>query len=73
MFSDDCAVRKSGLVRGVVRLLGRLQIDARRQLAITSYCLRAFFDAHLKPLDGPPPAMLSPAYPRASADQIAVY
>jgi predicted dienelactone hydrolase len=63
MFSDDGAVRKSGLVRGVVRLLGRLQIDARRQLAITSYCLRAFFDAHLKPFDGPPPAIPSPEYP----------
>ncbi|HKW03387.1 MAG TPA: hypothetical protein VJN96_26415 [Vicinamibacterales bacterium] len=63
MFSDDGAVRKSGLVRGVVRLLGRLQIDARRQLAITSHCLSAFFDAHLKPLDGPPPAMLSADYP----------
>src|SRR5262249_20965282 len=50
MFSDDGAVRKSSLVRGVVHLLGRLDIDARRQLAVTSYCLHAFFDAHLKGL-----------------------
>jgi pimeloyl-ACP methyl ester carboxylesterase len=62
MFSDDGAVRKSSAVRGVVRLLGRLQIDARRQLAITSYCLRAFFDAHLKGLDAPG-AIPSPEYP----------
>src|SRR5262245_4729191 len=62
MFSDDGAVRKSSLVRGVVRLLGRLEIDARRQLAVTSYCLRAFFDAHLKGLDAPG-AIPSPEYP----------
>jgi len=62
MFSDDGAVRKSSLVRGVVRLLGRLQIDARRQLAVTSYCLRTFFDAHLKGLDASP-AIPSPEYP----------
>jgi pimeloyl-ACP methyl ester carboxylesterase len=62
MFSDDGAVRKSSVVRGVVRLVGRLEIDARRQLAITSYCLRAFFDAHLKELDAPP-AIPSPEYP----------
>jgi predicted dienelactone hydrolase len=54
MFSDHGAVRKSSLVRGALRLLGRLEIDARRQLAVTSYCLRAFFDAHLKGLQAPP-------------------
>jgi hypothetical protein len=62
MFSDDGVVRKSSLVRGMLRLLGRLEIDARRQLAITSYCLRAFFDAHLKELDASP-AIPSPEYP----------
>jgi predicted dienelactone hydrolase len=62
MFSDDGAVRKSSLVRGVVRLLGRLEIDARRQLAITSYCLRTFFDAHLKGI-GTSPAIPSKEYP----------
>src|SRR5262245_40180975 len=60
MFSDDGAVRKSSVVRGVVRLLGRLQIDARRQLAVTSYCLRTFFDAYLKGLGESRPAILSP-------------
>jgi len=62
MFSDDGAVRKSSMVRGAVRLLGRLEMNARRQLAITSYCLRAFFDAHLKGLDAPP-AIPSAEYP----------
>jgi dienelactone hydrolase len=62
MFSDDGALRKSSLVRGVMRVLGRLDIDARRQLAVTSYCLRAFFDAHLKGLDAAA-AIPSPEYP----------
>jgi predicted dienelactone hydrolase len=63
MFSDDGAVRKSAFVRGVVRLLGRLRIDARRQLAVTSYCLRAFFAAHLNGPAGTRPAIPSPLFP----------
>ena len=47
-FSDDGALLKSSLVRGVLRLFGRLGMDGRRQLAVTSYCVRSFFDAHLK-------------------------
>ncbi len=62
-FSDDGAVMKSSLVRFVLRLLGRLQIDARRQLAATSYCLRTFFDAHLKGLAASRAAIPSPDYP----------
>jgi len=65
MFSDDGAVRKSALVRGVVRLLGRLRIDARRQLAVTSYCLRTFYAAHLNGPAGTRPAIPSPLFPEA--------
>jgi hypothetical protein len=63
MFSDDGAVMKSALVRGVVRILGRLRIDARRQLAATSYCLRAFFAVHLNGPAGTRPAIPSPLFP----------
>jgi predicted dienelactone hydrolase len=47
-FSDDGALFKSRIVRGVLRLLGRLGIDGRRQLAVTTYCVHSFFDAYLK-------------------------
>lgn len=63
MFSDDGAVMKSGLVRGVLRVLGRQRIDARRQLAATSYCLRTFFAAYLAGPAGTRPAIPSPSFP----------
>ncbi len=47
-FSDDGAVMKSSLVRALLRLTGRLGISGRRQLAITAYCVRSFFDASLR-------------------------
>src|SRR5207237_3121757 len=43
-FSDDGALLKSSIVRGVLRMVGKLGIDGRRQLAVTAYCLRTFFD-----------------------------
>jgi hypothetical protein len=63
LFSDDGALLKSGLVRGLLRAFGKLGIDGRRQLALTTYCVRSFFDAYLK---GPSPSRLdlsSPLYP----------
>jgi len=63
MFSDDGAVMKSAIVRGGLRALGRLRIDARRQLAATSYCLRSFFAAHLTGRAGARPAIPSPLFP----------
>ena len=42
-FSDDGAVLKSRVVRGALRMAGMLHIDARRQLAVTSYCVHTFF------------------------------
>ena len=47
-FSDDGALLKSGLVRGVLRMSGKLQMDGRRRLAITTYCVHTFFDHYLK-------------------------
>ncbi len=62
-FSDDGALLKSGIVRGVLRMLGKLGIDARRQLAVTTYCVHSFFDAHLKGTGGSRFSISSPLYP----------
>jgi hypothetical protein len=48
LFSDDAALRKSQIVRGALRALGMLNIDGRRQLDATAYCVHTFFDAYLK-------------------------
>lgn len=48
LFSDDGALLKSHLVMHTLRALGIVGIDGSRQLAITAYCVRSFFDAHLK-------------------------
>lgn len=61
-FSDDGALFKSRVVFGVARILGRLHIDTRRQLAVTSYCLHTFFDAYLKGV-GAREKISSPLYP----------
>jgi predicted dienelactone hydrolase len=47
-FTDDGALLKSHILLGIFRGLGKLGIDGRRQLAITSYCVHSFFDAYLK-------------------------
>jgi predicted dienelactone hydrolase len=62
-FSDDGALLKSHVVRGVLRVLGVLGIDGRRQLAVTAYCVRSFFDAYLKGAGAPPLKISSPLYP----------
>ena len=62
-FSDDGALLKSHIVLGMLRMLGELGIDGRRQLAVTAYCVHSFFDAYLK---GPGVSRLeisSPLYP----------
>ncbi len=63
MFSDDGALLKSGVVRGVLRAFGKVGIDGRRQLAVTAYCVRSFFDAHLKGAGASRPQIASPLYP----------
>jgi predicted dienelactone hydrolase len=62
-FNDDGAVLKSHLLRGVLRALGKLGIDGDRQIAVTRYCLRTFFDAYLKKSLSSPPQLSSPLYP----------
>ena len=63
VFSDDGAVMKSRVVRGVLRIFGKLGMSGRRQLAVTAYCVRTFFDAHLKGEGASHPTIASPAYP----------
>jgi predicted dienelactone hydrolase len=60
-FGDDGALLKSHLIPAVLRALGMLSIDGPRQLAITTYCVRTFFDAYLK--GGPPPKLDTARYP----------
>lgn len=62
-FSDDGALLKSGLVRWVLRRLGMLGIDGRRQLAVTTYCVHTFFDAYLKGTGVSRLEISSPLYP----------
>ena len=62
-FSDDGALLKSHVVRGVLRLFGKLDIDGRRQLAVTAYCVHSFFDAYLKGAGVSRPEISSPLYP----------
>jgi pimeloyl-ACP methyl ester carboxylesterase len=63
MFSDDGALLKGHLVRGWLRAFGKLGIDGDRQLAITSYCVRRFFDACLKGTRVSEFEVASPQYP----------
>jgi len=62
-FSDDGALLKSFLVRGVLRAFGKLGLDGRRQLAVTAYCLRSFFDRYLKGESVSRSQIASPLYP----------
>jgi len=62
-FSDDGALLKSSLMRGLLRVFGGLGIDGRRQLAVTAYCVHSFFDAYLKEGAISPLKMYSPSYP----------
>lgn len=63
LFSDDGALLKSRIVMRTLRALGVLGIDGRRQLAITAYCVRTFFDSHLKGDGGSRVNISSPLYP----------
>jgi len=68
-FSDDGALLKSGIVRGALRLFGKLGIDGRRQLAVTAYCIHTFFDAYLKGPSSSPLRMSSALYPEIQVIQ----
>ncbi|HKN32423.1 MAG TPA: hypothetical protein VJX16_04190 [Terriglobales bacterium] len=62
-FSDDGALLRSHAFRWVLRRLGKLGIDGPRQLAVTSYCIRSFFDAYLKDTKASQPTISSSLYP----------
>lgn len=61
-FSDD-AILKSRLMLGLLRVFGKLKITGPRQLEITAYSVRTFFDRTLKGAQGAVPDLRSPAYP----------
>lgn len=63
LFSDDGALLKSHLVMRALRAIGMIGIDGRRQLAVTAYCVRSFFDAHLKAVGRAPVDLRLPDYP----------
>jgi pimeloyl-ACP methyl ester carboxylesterase len=48
MFSDDGAMLKSPLVMRVMRSLGIVPLDGRRQVAVTAHYVSTFFDVYLK-------------------------
>jgi len=62
-FSDDGALLKSRLIRGVLKVLGKLRISGSRQLEVTTYSLRTFFDGALKGAYAVAPDLRSPSYP----------
>lgn len=62
-FSDDGALLKSRVFRLALRAFGKLRMGGRRQLVVTSYCVRSFFDIYLKGESTPPSSFPSPAYP----------
>ena len=62
-FSDDGAVMKSSVVRGLLRVFGKLGMSGRRQLIVTAYCVRTFFDAYLKRAGASRLSIASPLYP----------
>jgi len=66
-FSDDGALLKSHILMRTLRMLGIVRIDGRRQLAITTYCLRSFFDAYLKGAHDTQLKIASPLYPEIEA------
>ncbi len=63
LFSDDGALLKSHFVMRALRALGIIGIDGRRQLAVTAYCIRSFFDAYLKRAKDVRLVLGSPLYP----------
>ena len=63
LFSDDGALLKSHILMRTLRTFGVFHMDGRRQLAVTAYCLRSFFDTYLKGPGIPLPSIASPLYP----------
>ncbi len=62
-FSDDGALLKSSVIRGVLKAIGLQRIDGARQLEVTAYCVRTFFDAYIRRQSTSPACLASPNYP----------
>ena len=62
-FSDDGALLISHILVGALRKFGVVHMDGRRQLAVTEYCMRSFFDAYLKGTNTLPITISSSQYP----------
>ena len=62
-FSDDGALLRSHVFRWVLRRVGKLGIDGPRQLAVTSYCIRSFFDRYLQQTTHSEPTISFSLYP----------
>jgi predicted dienelactone hydrolase len=62
-FTDDGALLKSHIMRGLLRVFGKLGIHGPRQLAVTAYCVHSFFDAYLKGAGASQLKISSPLYP----------
>jgi hypothetical protein len=62
-FSDDGALLKSDVIRGLLRVIGLQRINGARQLEVTAYCVRTFFDAYVKRASASPIDLASPSYP----------
>jgi hypothetical protein len=48
MLSDNGAMLKSPLVMRVLRTLGFVRLDGRRQVAVTAHYISIFFDVYLQ-------------------------
>ncbi|HVZ23415.1 MAG TPA: hypothetical protein VG871_20225, partial [Vicinamibacterales bacterium] len=62
MYSDN-GVILDGVLARALRLSGLFALDPQRQLAVTAYALRVFFDAHLAPPGTAASTLLSAGYP----------
>jgi dienelactone hydrolase len=66
-FSDDGALLKSGVIQGLLRTIGLLRIAGPRQLAVTAYCVRTFFDTYVRDASTAVPVLTSPEYPEVES------
>ena len=63
LFSDDGALLKSHILLSALRRIGVVHIDGPRQLAVTAFAVRSFFDGFLKSGGMPSLRDSLPAYP----------
>ena len=70
LFGDDGAAVWSRVVLRGLRLIGVLKIDGGRQVAVTRYAIRDFFDAYLMQQSRAHVNLLSPDYPELGALEI---